>query len=103
MHKILAENIEKIRTLCAKHKVKSLYAFGSITGDDFNDSSDVDFLISFFPTDPVDYADRFFSIADKLEKLLRRPVDLLTDKSLSNPYFIESVNETKTLLYGKEN
>jgi hypothetical protein len=25
---------------------------------------------------------------------------LVTDKSLSNPYFIDSVNQTKTLLYG---
>ena len=36
----------------------------------------------------------------KFEDLFRRPVDLVTDKSLSNPYFIDSVNQTKTLLYG---
>ena len=41
-----------------------------------------------------------FDLADKFENLFQRPVDLVTDKSLSNPYFINSVNQTKTLLYG---
>ena len=30
---------------------------------------------------------------------LGRKVDLLTENSLSNPYFIESIEETKQLLY----
>jgi len=49
--------------------------------------------------DHGDYADNYFDIVDKFEDLFRRPVDLVTDKSLSNPYFIDSVNKTKTLLY----
>ena len=47
-----------------------------------------------------DYADTYFILADKFEKLFHRPVDLLTEKSLSNPYFIETVNKTKTRIYG---
>lgn len=47
-----------------------------------------------------DYADTYFSLVDKFEKLFRRPVDLVTDKSLSNPYFIDAVNQTKFLIYG---
>ena len=47
-----------------------------------------------------DYADTYFDLADKFESLFQRPVDLVTDKSLSNPYFIDSVNQTKTLIYG---
>jgi predicted nucleotidyltransferase len=46
-----------------------------------------------------DYADAYFELADNFEKLFKRPVDLVTDKSLKNPYFIKSVNQTKTLLY----
>lgn len=41
-----------------------------------------------------------FLVADKFEKIFHRPVDLVTDKSLSNPFFIDSVNQTKTLIYG---
>ncbi len=46
------------------------------------------------------FADNYFLIADKFEELFQRSVDLVTDKSLSNPFFIDSVNQTKTLIYG---
>jgi hypothetical protein len=100
MNRILKDNITQIRTLCTTHNVESLFAFGSVCTDKFSETSDVDLLISFKPMDSADYADTYFTIADKFEKLLNRPVDLVTDKSLSNPYFIDSVNKTKTLLYG---
>ncbi len=47
-----------------------------------------------------DYADAYFDLADQFENLFQRQVDLVTEKSLSNPYFIDSINKTKTLLYG---
>ena len=50
--------------------------------------------------DYADYADTYFDLADKFEDLFHRSVDLVTDKSLSNPYFIDSINKTKTILYG---
>lgn len=100
MNRLLSENMDKIKTLCKFHNVKSLFAFGSICSDKFNDNSDVDLLISFLPMDFGDYADTYFDLADKFEALFDRPVDLLTDKSLSNPFFIASINQTKTLLYG---
>ncbi|MCK4663840.1 MAG: nucleotidyltransferase domain-containing protein [Bacteroidales bacterium] len=100
MHIIINDNIDKIRTLCISHNVKTLFAFGSVCTDNFNDSSDIDLLISFNPMDYGDYADNYFSVADKFEEIFDRHVDLVTDKSLSNPFFIDSVNQTKTLLYG---
>lgn len=100
MNRLLTENIERIKSLCQTHNVKSLFAFGSVCTDQFNEKSDIDLLISFKPMDYGDYADTYFELADKFESILKRPVDLLTDKSLSNPYFIESINKTKTLIYG---
>ncbi len=99
MQKVVTENIDKIRALCITYNVKSLFAFGSVCTDQFNDKSDIDFLISFYSMDYGDYADTYFELAEKLENLFHRPVDLVTDKSLSNPYFIDSVNQTKTLIY----
>ena len=101
MHRILRDNIERIRALCLDHNVNSLFAFGSVCTDKFNDTSDIDLLISFNPMDYGDYADSYFNLVDKFEDLFHRHVDLVTDKSLSNPYFIDSINETKTLLYGQ--
>ena len=100
MQRLLSDNIDKIKALCMAHNVKTLFAFGSVCTDRFNEKSDVDLLISFEPMDYGDYADNYFNLVDKFENLFRRPVDLVTDKSLSNPFFIESINQTKTLLYG---
>lgn len=100
MQRLLSDNIDKIKSLCIANNVKSLFAFGSVCTDRFTDKSDVDLLIAFKPMDYGDYADTYFKLAEKFEELFRRPVDLVTDKSLSNPYFIDSVNQTKTLLYG---
>lgn len=100
MQKLLKENMEGIQELCSKHNVKSLFAFGSVCTDQFNENSDIDLLVSLNPMDYGDYADTFFVLAEKFEDLLQRPVDLITDKSLSNPYFIDSINRTKTQIYG---
>jgi predicted nucleotidyltransferase len=99
MQRLIVDNMDKIKTLCMMHHVKTLFVFGSVCTDKFNDQSDIDLLISFMPMDYGDYADTYFNLADKFENLFNRSVDLVTDKSLSNPYFIDSVNQTKTLLY----
>lgn len=100
MQRLILDNMDKIKTLCRAHNVNTLFAFGSVCTDRFSDKSDIDLLISFKQMDYGDYADTYFEIADKFEHLFNRRVDLVTDKSLSNPYFIDSVNQTKTLLYG---
>ena len=100
MDGLITNNIDNIIALCVTHHVRSLYAFGSVCTDRFNENSDIDLLVSFHPLDFGDYADTYFLVADEFERLFNRPVDLITDKSMSNPYFIDSVNKTKTKLYG---
>jgi predicted nucleotidyltransferase len=99
MHKLLTDNKDEINTLCKNHNVRYLFAFGSIVTGSFDDKSDIDLLVSFNPMDYGDYADTYFQLAEKFENLFNRQVDLVTDKSLKNSYFIDSVNETKALLY----
>jgi predicted nucleotidyltransferase len=103
MHKVLKENITKLNAICKEHFVERLYAYGSVCTDRFDKNSDIDLLISFQPMDFGDYADNYFSIIEKFEKTFNRSVDLTTEKSLSNPYFIQSVNQTKTLIYEHRN
>ena len=100
MQKLLTENMADIEALCRMHNVRSLYVFGSACTDQFDENSDIDLLVSLKPMDYGDYADTFFALADKFENLFQRPVDLITDKSLSNPYFIDSINQTKRQIYG---
>ncbi|MFA4851488.1 MAG: nucleotidyltransferase domain-containing protein [Bacteroidales bacterium] len=99
MHRIITENIESIKTICLAYNIQSLYAFGSVCTDKFDDRSDIDLLVSFKPMEYGDYADNYFILCERFENLFKRKVDLMTDKSLSNPYFINSINKTKTVLY----
>ncbi|PKL79927.1 MAG: nucleotidyltransferase [Ignavibacteriae bacterium HGW-Ignavibacteriae-4] len=103
MEKIIQNNIDKIKELCLLHKVKSLSLFGSITKNKFNSDSDIDFLVAFDNMSHVEYADNYFILIEKLESLLKRKIDLVTDKSLSNPYLINSINKSKVHIYGQPN
>jgi uncharacterized protein len=99
MNKIVTDNIDELKRLCNVYKVKSMYAFGSVCTDKFNDNSDIDILISFDNISIDQYTDNYFDLHYKLQDLFGRKIDLLTDKSLSNPYFIIGVEQTKQLIY----
>ena len=43
--KLIQRNIAQIVALCEKHKVESLYVFGSVLTERFNDESDIDFVV----------------------------------------------------------
>ncbi len=100
MHLILEKSKEDIRSICQTLKVKRLYAFGSVVSDKFTEKSDIDFLISFADNLTVEeYTNNYFSLHYKLRDLFNREIDIITERTLSNPYFIESINENKELIY----
>jgi predicted nucleotidyltransferase len=99
MLSLIKNKIDELQLLCEKYDVKSMYLFGSATTEKFNDSSDIDILISFKEIPFEKYTDNYFELHEMLEKLFNRKIDLLTEKSLSNPYFIQSIEKTKQLLY----
>ncbi len=101
MNKLITEKTEDLKLLCKKYSVKKMYAFGSVCSDNFSAGSDIDLLISFAELSIEDYTDNYFNLHYKLEDLFQRPIDLLTEKSLSNPYFIKSVEQTKKLIYAE--
>ena len=102
--KLIELNLEKICELCRKYKVKTLSVFGSILTDRFNDESDVDLLVDFLPYDPdsmeFDYVTNYIDLAESLESLFGRKVDLVVERGLRNKYLIANVNRTKQLIYG---
>ena len=95
----LKANSEAIQSLCEKHKVEKLYAFGSVLTSAFNEESDVDFLVEFNIQDIEKYVSNFFTLKEELEILFNREIDLIEYRAISNPYFKEEVDETKILLY----
>ena len=72
----------EIESVCRKYRVKSLGAFGSALSDDFNENSDIDFLIE------LDSAKngivRYMNVKFELETLLKYPVDLVMPKAINN-------------------
>jgi len=99
MNRIILDKLDKLKDICKEHHVKELFAFGSVCTSNFNEKSDIDLLVTFYSMDFGDYADNYFSLIEKFEKLFKRKIDLITNKSLSNPYFIKSLEKTKTELY----
>ena len=99
MLSLMKNKIDELQLLCEKYDVKSMYLFGSATTEKFNESSDIDILISFKEIPFEKYTDNYFELHEMLEKLFNRKIDLLTEKSLSNPYFIQSIEKTKQLVY----
>ncbi|MGD0107320.1 MAG: nucleotidyltransferase domain-containing protein [Rhodopila sp.] len=75
--------------VCRRFHVQGLDLFGSAaTGCGFDPArSDLDVLVTFDPLGPVDYADAYFGLLEALEALSGRPVDLVTEAAMENPYF----------------
>lgn len=97
---MISVNRDKIAEVCQKYSVTKFSLFGSATTDKFNEESDVDVLISFDDkgTD-FNYFDVYFRIKSELELYWNRSVDLVVDKDFTNPYFKESLEKSKVLIY----
>lgn len=100
VHSLIEQNRAALTELCRKHRVRSLDLFGSATSDDFDPAtSDLDFLVELDDLEPGAFAAAYFGLLERLTALFGRPVDLVVDSSIENPYFRESVDRTRTPLY----
>ena len=97
----VADKLNDLELLCRRSGVHRLELFGSAaTGAFRTEDSDLDLLVEFEPDAlGAGYADRYFDLLESLEKLFGRPVDLVVDSAIRNPFFRESVNKTRALLY----
>ncbi len=100
MRNINENTIKELKNICSSLGVKRLYIFGSAVTGDFNNKSDIDILISFDENLPIEqYTQNYFELHYKLRELFQRDIDIVTERSLSNPYFIENIEKTKKLIY----
>jgi predicted nucleotidyltransferase len=103
MQTSLANQLPSITELCERYGVAHLELFGSATGPDFNfESSDYDFLVELDKQAPGSLARRWIDLAEALEKLLGRHVDLVNPHYIRNPYFLQAVNQSRTLVYDRK-
>ncbi len=84
MHADIAEKRDELIALCRRYDVARLEVFGSAArGVDFDPAtSDADFLVEFIPDSRMASLAQFFDLAEALERLLGRRVDLVERKTL---------------------
>ncbi len=101
MHPIVADNLDAIRALCQEYGVARLEIFGSAGTPDFDPArSDIDFLVEYPPDyDFGPWLKRYQELNERFEALLGFHVDLIMTSALRKKYFLQSVNETRQLLY----
>jgi len=100
MQEIITKNLQEIIRICKDRKVRKLAVFGSAAGNRFDpEKSDLDLLVEFFPMTPADHAGQYFGLAEDLERLFSRPIDLVEPGPIRNPYFRKSLDETRVELY----
>jgi len=91
----------EINNLCIKNRVRTLYVFGSVLTGKFTDKSDIDLVVDIDSDDPFDYADSYFNLKFALQDLFKRPIDLLENKAIKNPYIRRNIDNSKSLIYAK--
>ncbi|MBC7437508.1 MAG: nucleotidyltransferase domain-containing protein [Bdellovibrionales bacterium] len=92
MNPVLDQKQKEVADLCRHAGARRLDAFGSVVRADFDPlRSDLDFLVELDNAPPTTYAAAYFELKAGLALLFGRPMDLITDSSLANPYFPQRV------------
>lgn len=100
MQPIIETHRAELAAICRRFGVRKLDLFGSAARDDFDPGrSDIDFLVAFDSAAPGPSLDRYFGFKEALEALLGRPVDLVGERTVKNPYLRRSIEQDRTTLY----
>jgi predicted nucleotidyltransferase len=90
---------KRIAAFCQRWSITEFSLFGSALRDDFRPDSDVDVLVMI---DPKAQNIGLFEIAEmiiELEKMFKRPVDLVEKEGLRNPYRRKEILNTARVIY----
>ncbi len=100
---LINKHRKELEKVCSTYKVDELYVFGSILTDGFDLKSDIDFIVSIYGDDPIEYAENYFELKFELEKIFKRKIDLLEQKAIRNKTFENLINRKKMLVYARRN
>ncbi len=97
---ILAKSRNQLAKTCRACGVRNLYLFGSAVTADFDpERSDLDFFVEMNTLPPLERGENILQLWNELEALFNRPVDLLSDTAVQNPYLKRQIDATKVLVY----
>jgi len=101
MLRVIEEKQPALAEICRRFDVLKLELFGSAAAHDFDPSrSDFDFIVEFPPEyDFGPWMSRLQDFQGELSALFKRPVDLVRESALRNPWFRREANKTRTVIY----
>ena len=98
---ITIDDLKKdIPEVCERFRIAYVDAFGSIARNEQNEESDIDLIIEFEEPRRESISKRYFGFIHALEDHYGRRIDVLTEKSLKNPYLIRSIDRDRIRIYG---
>ena len=101
MDKTISANLNRIKYFFESNRVEKAYVFGSAVSGGLGEHSDIDFLIKFKEgLKPEVKGELWWNLHDALRDFFNREIDIVTEDSLKNPYFIKELDKTKQLIYG---
>ena len=95
--------IEEIKQFCQRWKIKEFYLFGSVLRNDFNENSDIDIIVKFFPNS--NWSWKILDMDDELEQIFGRKVDVINQEVIeedNNWLRRKNILSTATLVYEQE-
>jgi len=100
MNSVISQHRPELAALCRRYRVQRLEVFGSAAkGQEQSGESDFDFLVEFDTLPPDGYANAYFSLLESLEALYGKRVDLVVASAIRNPFFLQAIEQSRTLLY----
>lgn len=89
---------QRIQTVCRELSLERLDIVGSAVRSDFAGESDVDVLVSFEGDEGL--FERYFELKERLEEIFERPVDVIEERAIKNPYFKRAIEKDRLRIYG---
>lgn len=89
---------DEIAEFCRRWNITELSLFGSVLGEAFGPHCDVDVLVTF----AEDAEHSLFELGEmqqELEDLFGRPVDLVEEAGLRNPFRRQTILQTREVIY----
>ncbi len=89
----------QIKKICIELQLKRLDLFGSATTDNFGPNSDLDIIVEFKEDVNFNHFDSYFLLKKQLQDIFHRPIDVIIDGSVKNPYLKENISRTRKNIY----
>jgi len=89
---------KKIAEFCKRWSINEFALFGSVLRADFRPDSDIDVLVSIDPKAHIGLLE-IVQMQIELEKMFKRPVDLVEKEGLRNPYRRREILRTAQVVY----